>query len=495
MAVSNGILDGATASSSTDDPSFSIDGTTVTSWYAASVPNWIKYDLGSPVAGGLYTFITTAASGLPWKPTSWTFEGSNDDSSWDVLDTQSGVVWGGDTTRTFSCNNATFYRYYKFNFTAAIDSKIWIEEINVALSLLVAYEITASAGSLGIISPSGVVEVFVTQDQSFTITPASGCQIDEIIVDDVVVSPQSPPEEYVFADVDANHTIHVTFVDVTPPSAPTDLEATQAGTRITLNWTDSTDNVGVVGYRIYDGNQFLIGTSATNAYSIANLTPGFEYFYQVSAVDAADNESELSNLASVFLLGIYDVSSYLNRYTHEYQNSARLLEFTDNILQYWAQIKSVLNSLVSEMSIDSAIGSQLDVIGTIVGQSRTLPFQPSDGIDPVLTDSVYRQALKAKIAMNHWDGQLFSIEEKWADIFPGTAIAIQDNQDMSVDVSVSGALSTLIQEMIENRMIVPRPQAVYFNLLWAPQVVKLFSYDIENVDYDGYDVAHWGFVE
>ena len=85
-----------------------------------------------------------------------------------------------------------------------------------------------------------------------------------------------------------------TFADSAPPTAPTSLTANAVSqTEVDLAWSASTDNVGVTGYRIYrDGVQ--IGTSATTAYSDATCTIGTTYAYEVSAYDAAGNESAMS---------------------------------------------------------------------------------------------------------------------------------------------------------------------------------------------------------
>ncbi|MCK4794705.1 MAG: DNRLRE domain-containing protein [Desulfobacteraceae bacterium] len=79
--------------------------------------------------------------------------------------------------------------------------------------------------------------------------------------------------------------------DTTPPSTPTNLQATVvSSSQIDLSWTASTDNVGVTGYKIYrDGTE--AGASLTNVYSDAGLQPAMTYTYTVSAYDAAGNES------------------------------------------------------------------------------------------------------------------------------------------------------------------------------------------------------------
>jgi len=83
--------------------------------------------------------------------------------------------------------------------------------------------------------------------------------------------------------------------DTEAPSVPQNLSATAIWSdQIDLTWDASTDNVGVTGYNIYRDN-LLVDTSPTNSYSDIGLDPGTEYDYEVSAVDAASNESARSN--------------------------------------------------------------------------------------------------------------------------------------------------------------------------------------------------------
>ncbi|BEL12296.1 carbohydrate binding domain-containing protein [Actinoplanes sichuanensis] len=77
--------------------------------------------------------------------------------------------------------------------------------------------------------------------------------------------------------------------DTTAPTAPTALTATAAGTTVTLGWTASTDNVGVVGYRITRGSTVL--SSSTTGYTDRGLSANTAYTYQVQALDAAGNLS------------------------------------------------------------------------------------------------------------------------------------------------------------------------------------------------------------
>jgi glucose/arabinose dehydrogenase/chitodextrinase len=85
-----------------------------------------------------------------------------------------------------------------------------------------------------------------------------------------------------------------TLPDTTAPSVPTGLNGLVMGpSAITLNWNDSTDNVGVAGYKVYRDGVFLTSTSVKPIQD-TGLTQSTTYTYQVSAYDAAGNESAQS---------------------------------------------------------------------------------------------------------------------------------------------------------------------------------------------------------
>lgn len=74
------------------------------------------------------------------------------------------------------------------------------------------YTITASAGSGGTISPSGMVSVSYGTSRTFTVTPSLGYTISDVIVDGVS---QGATNTYTFSNVAANHTIQAYFSKIT----------------------------------------------------------------------------------------------------------------------------------------------------------------------------------------------------------------------------------------------------------------------------------------
>ncbi len=78
----------------------------------------------------------------------------------------------------------------------------------VTFAPLLTYTITAEAGTGGTITPSGDLTLFEGSGQTYSIVPNSGYRIDKVLVDN---NPVDPSPEYVFSDLDANHTISVKF--------------------------------------------------------------------------------------------------------------------------------------------------------------------------------------------------------------------------------------------------------------------------------------------
>lgn len=82
--------------------------------------------------------------------------------------------------------------------------------------------------------------------------------------------------------------------DNDPPTAPTGVSgSSSAPNRVNLTWNASTDNVGIGGYNIYRNN-VKIATSAITSYSDATCSAGTAYTYEITAYDAALNESARS---------------------------------------------------------------------------------------------------------------------------------------------------------------------------------------------------------
>lgn len=90
-----------------------------------------------------------------------------------------------------------------------------------------------------------------------------------------------------------------TLADTTKPSVPNDVAAAAVTHQsFTLQWTPSTDNVGVVGYEVLK-NGAVIGSPAVPAFAVSGLSALTTYQMRVRARDAAGNLSGLSPTLAV----------------------------------------------------------------------------------------------------------------------------------------------------------------------------------------------------
>ena len=144
--------------------------------------------------------------------------------------------------------------------------------------------------------------------------------------------------------------------------------------------------------------------------------------------------------------------------------------------------------LYEDFDLETAVGDQLDTLGAILGINRTVSFEPTDA-SPILNDETYRIVLKAKIVRNHWNGQIGTLKAAWDILFPGQALLITDNQDMTMDVMIIGDFTTLIQDLITNGYIVPKPQGVETN--YGFPVLPSFGYDLDTDYVAGYESGSW----
>ena len=101
-------------------------------------------------------------------------------------------------------------------------------------------------------------------------------------------------------------TIAAVVNDTSPPTAPANLTSSNVTqTSLTLSWSDSTDNVGVVSYEVFRSG-ISIGTSTMTSFDDTGLSATTNYSYTVKAKDAAGNTSPASSPLSVTTPGSSD---------------------------------------------------------------------------------------------------------------------------------------------------------------------------------------------
>ncbi len=135
------------------------------------------------------------------------------------------------------------------------------------------YTITASAGTNGSISPTGSVSVAPGGSQSFTVTPNTGYQVSDVLVDGVSVGAVT---NYTFSDVTANHSISASFAikNFTITSSAGSNGAISPSPSATVNYGGSqsftvTPNTG---YQVSDVLVDGVSVGAVTSYTFSDVT-------------------------------------------------------------------------------------------------------------------------------------------------------------------------------------------------------------------------------
>jgi hypothetical protein len=119
----------------------------------------------------------------------------------------------------------------------------------------VTYQITAVAGSNGSLSPSGMTTVIAGSNQIYTVTPAAGYEVNQVLVDGSAVSLVAG--QYTFTNVNANHTISASFsAVVVDPSDPPPPTVPGCGQNLNVNY-------GATGFNDADFNLISVGETAS----------------------------------------------------------------------------------------------------------------------------------------------------------------------------------------------------------------------------------------
>jgi hypothetical protein len=181
-------------------------------------------------------------------------------------------------------------------------------------------------------------------------------------------------------------------------------------------------------------------------------------------------------------------SYYTSLITSEWQRSPKFMAMTVALLQPLLDLCQCLASFQAAFDLDTAEGVQLDMLGQVVGVSRTVAFVPSDNVSPVLDDPTYRLLITARIAWNQFSGNIAGIQALWGQLFPSGTLLISDFQDMTADIILTGSFSSIVIDLIENGYIVPRPQGVLYRYIFP--ILPVFGCDLSTAFVAGVDLGH-----
>ncbi|MEI7635866.1 MAG: hypothetical protein WCJ37_01060 [Syntrophus sp. (in: bacteria)] len=103
-------------------------------------PQWLKHDAGVGVTYNIAKYTMTPHYNGNFMFTAWTFEGSNDNTEWTILDTQS-VGSYGDVLRTFTPAVSGDFRYHRWNISAG-PGDVAVENVELIEAIYTLYAST-----------------------------------------------------------------------------------------------------------------------------------------------------------------------------------------------------------------------------------------------------------------------------------------------------------------------------------------------------------------
>lgn len=182
----------------------------------------------------------------------------------------------------------------------------------------------------------------------------------------------------------------------------------------------------------------------------------------------------------------------------QYTTSYKFLNEIAKVMARCQDIEDTYLTIPNIADIDTTTGVNLDVIGDIVGVSRSIPngvlipffgFEDTPGGQPfgeegvigiggrlrdedeayaatsVLGDPEYRLLIKAKIVKNHAIGTNNDILEGLSYIAPGSINFIDDRGGMVIDIGIGHPTTYIERVFIRDLDLLPRPNGVRIRLV------------------------------
>jgi hypothetical protein len=184
-----------------------------------------------------------------------------------------------------------------------------------------------------------------------------------------------------------------------------------------------------------------------------------------------------------------NIQQYIDLVTSEHADKPNFISWLTAHISIIDDLSSMLDVFSAAFDLDTATGSQLDILGEVIGVARTVPWQPTGSVSPVMDDDHFRLALKARIAINQWDGTITQIFDIWYNLLPNIYLVLHDNQDMTMSSLIIGMTDSLDQDLVAHGYIVPKPESVHVNTAFPS--TKVFALGLDNDVFGGLGEGYW----
>lgn len=217
------------------------------------------------------------------------------------------------------------------------------------------------------------------------------------------------------------------------------------------------------------------------------------------------------------------MSIYTEKITNYHASKTLFVQHVDLSTRPLIDINTSVNSLITAFDVDTAVGKQLDIIGEWVGRTRVVsqvisgvyfsldtdilgfeqgiwqgPYDPDSGFTS-LSDDTYRIILKAKIAINNWNGQNGTLPDILDNTLVGSGVSMQvvDNQDMSISILILPEIEfanvslELIAAIKQGYLTVKAAGVRVKEMVMPSDGSRLFAFDSDTQYLAGFDQGSW----
>ena len=204
--------------------------------------------------------------------------------------------------------------------------------------------------------------------------------------------------------------------------------------------------------------------------------------------------------------------NFKRRLLQQFKNSDNLIAFIDALIAGQGDLEVVLDQLLTQRSLDTAIGQQLDIIGEIVGQPRDIldvtgleffGYQGAAGdidgygtiTDPTvgarykgsreeigtirsLGDEEYRIFIKSRIYENVGSLTIENLIEALKFMFgEDTIVSISEDTNANVTLTIIADVPVGTAQLLANNDAIPRPAGVSYTVVFSSGDGGTFAFD------------------
>jgi hypothetical protein len=167
------------------------------------------------------------------------------------------------------------------------------------------------------------------------------------------------------------------------------------------------------------------------------------------------------------------VEYYVNLLIIQYANKAKARATIDALVRPVVMDKVTLD-VQEGFNLDTAVGSQLDMIAKYVGVTRSASTLSGY---TTLSDEDFRTLIKFGVVQNNGESSLYEIQTKLNIFFAGF-YSVYDYKNMQMSYAIDTQVgSSQLAEMLVTQGLLPRPAGVSVSaLIYIPNLSGIFGF-------------------